>query len=277
MASLLFFSLHPVSAHLPRTVGLPRVFAHWIDSHDTASNFLAYFGMGILGLLLTKNPEPIATGVTRVRLLIFLAVLVVAVEIAQNSIPGRVADSMDIVTAWTGLAASLAVSRFFLPKLPNRFPNSPLHLMRQFRTRNFEERKLFIRGLFLVVVIRIALWTVPFRLTHEWVDRFQRPTGPRQDLDRRTIRLAVWAVEAAGRRMPGATCLTQSMALQILLGRMGQQTRLRLGVAKGQSGEIEAHAWVEAQGRIIAGNTVNGFHRYAALEAQPENNCYAKS
>ena len=59
----------------------------------------------------------------------------------------------------------------------------------------------------------------------------------------------VWAVEAASRRIPMASCLTQSLALQFLLTRSGRSSKLHIGVKKDQLTGFQAHAWVE-----IAGN-----------------------
>ena len=132
-----------------------------------------------------------------------------------------------------------------------------------------DERRMFFRALALVAAIRVALWILPFRVTRRWVERLGRPTGPWCELDRMAIRRAAWAVGAASRRVPRATCLTQGMAMQILLGRQGQRTHLHLGVARKEDGKLEAHAWVEAQGRIIAGAAVDGFGRFARLDRQP--------
>jgi hypothetical protein len=55
------------------------------------------------------------------------------------------------------------------------------------------------------------------------------------------------------------------MAMQVLLGRLGQRSELRLGVARKLGGQLEAHAWVETQGRIVIGGAVEGFQRFARL------------
>ncbi len=137
-----------------------------------------------------------------------------------------------------------------------------------FRCRQLSavERRLFFRALILVPLIRLGLWILPFRVMQSWVDRLRRLERQPRELDRRSIRQVAWAVEAASRRIPGATCLTQGMATQILLGRLGQRAELRLGVARKQNGRLEAHAWVESQGRIVSGNAVEGFNRYVRLE-----------
>lgn len=60
------------------------------------------------------------------------------------------------------------------------------------------------------------------------------------------------------------TCLSRSLALWWLLRRRGIETELRFGVRR-QHNRIQAHAWVECQGRPLnAGRRVH--ERYAAFE-----------
>jgi len=61
----------------------------------------------------------------------------------------------------------------------------------------------------------------------------------------------VWAVETTSRRIPSATCLTQSLALQFLLSRSGRSSALRIGVARTGARGFQAHAWVEYEGRTL--------------------------
>jgi hypothetical protein len=51
----------------------------------------------------------------------------------------------------------------------------------------------------------------------------------------------------------------------LLLGRLGQQSELRLGVALKPGGQLEAHAWVEVEGRVVSGGAVTGFGRFVPL------------
>lgn len=118
-----------------------------------------------------------------------------------------------------------------------------------------------------MAVIRVALWTLPFRVTRSWIDRLRKPAGSPSQLNRAGLREVAWAVATASRRIPGATCLTQGMATQVLLGRLGQISELHLGVARGKlNGQFEAHAWVEVNGCVVSGGAIDGFHRYARLE-----------
>jgi hypothetical protein len=140
-----------------------------------------------------------------------------------------------------------------------------MSLIKRYRQLSAAERGLFFRALFIVAALRLALWTVPFRLTQCWVSRRRKPAGAREPLDRHTISRVVWAVEAAARRIPRATCLTQGMATQVMLGQLGQASKLHLGV-RNLNGKFEAHAWVEAQGCIINGSAIQDFDRFVVLE-----------
>lgn len=70
-------------------------------------------------------------------------------------------------------------------------------------------------------------------------------------------RRAAWAANAVGHRLlPNRPCLTQALVLQYLLLRRGDdRAELHIGVAKGESGELLAHAWIERNGRVLIGGT----------------------
>jgi hypothetical protein len=140
-----------------------------------------------------------------------------------------------------------------------------MRLIARYKQLSARERRLFFHALVLVVCIRMRLWLLPVRLTRSWVERQSKPAGGWRDLERRSIGEVAWAVEAASRRIPAATCLTQGLATQVMLGQLGQRSELRLGVARSAQGQFEAHAWVETQGRIVIGGAIKGFERFAQL------------
>ena len=76
-----------------------------------------------------------------------------------------------------------------------------------------------------------------------------RTAGRLPTLSSCEVSLAAWAVSAAARRVPGTRCLAWSLALRGLLAQMGVASRLRIGVAAGGDGRLDAHAWVECEGQ----------------------------
>jgi hypothetical protein len=64
-----------------------------------------------------------------------------------------------------------------------------------------------------------------------------------------------WAVEKVARIVPRTTCLTQALAVQALLSRIGYASQLSIGVAKDKKGQLVAHAWVKSQGKVVIGGS----------------------
>lgn len=131
------------------------------------------------------------------------------------------------------------------------------------------ERGLILRTLPLVAVIRAALWVVPLR----GVGRLMRacehlPFSVPNDLP---VSRLEWAVRAASRRVPAATCLTQALALQFLLVRSGRSSEVHIGVRKDAEAGLQSHAWVECDGRTLlsAPSEIIGYSRLLALGARP--------
>jgi hypothetical protein len=80
----------------------------------------------------------------------------------------------------------------------------------------------------------------------------------------------VWAVKAASRYVPKATCLTQSLTAHCLLDRLGYPAKLQIGVARGKEGALEAHAWVEIEGETLIGSLpdLSRFSKFPTLDAK---------
>jgi hypothetical protein len=111
-----------------------------------------------------------------------------------------------------------------------------------------QDRKLFLRTLALVVAVRIGLFVMSFK-------RLQRLTS-RPVLHGSALRpvsRCVWAVRAASRYVPRATCLTQALAGQRILAASGYESRIEIGVAKDERRRFLAHAWVVSGGEIVIG------------------------
>jgi hypothetical protein len=127
---------------------------------------------------------------------------------------------------------------------------------------------LAIVALPLVVAVRCALWVLPSRLIVRGVGRVASMRDVEIVNPRASAATIVWAVEAMGRRVPRASCLTQALAAKLLLRAFGLRSQLCLGVACTADGSLRAHAWLERGGRPILGGA--GIQSIVLLPALPD-------
>ena len=123
---------------------------------------------------------------------------------------------------------------------------------------------LLVKAGATVVVVRAALWVVPFRYLRPRFERDARQPddaaqGPR-------VARVTWAVSNVSRLVPMATCLTQAMSVRWLLKRQGIGCALRIGVKRDAAGAFQAHAWIEHAGHVVIGGQGN-LGEFAALPA----------
>ena len=131
---------------------------------------------------------------------------------------------------------------------------------------------MFLRAYAWVWAARLSLWFLPFQTVYKFTKRFRHGRTPPQPLSKQNIYKLTWAVAAAARRVPWATCLTQALAAQIMLGRRGLRTQLQLGIKKSQPGKMDAHAWLERNGEVLIGMipTFSQLTRLPPLEGECE-------
>jgi hypothetical protein len=138
-------------------------------------------------------------------------------------------------------------------------------------------RWLLVSAFSLVSAIRLGLWVLPVRTVGRILGWFVRrePEGTSDPSLPGRVGLAVtWA----SRVVPGATCLTQALAAQVLLERRGLPTRLHIGIARDQQA-VRAQAWLESQGVTVIGGamsehwrpllTVEGARTWASPAGRP--------
>jgi Transglutaminase-like superfamily len=125
--------------------------------------------------------------------------------------------------------------------------------LRKFLRLSSADRRLLIKSTLLLGAIKLGLWLLRFQTSRRLLSRVMVPTAELREVNQAAIDQVVWAVTVAGRYVPGATCLAQAMATQLLLSHRGHPTNLRIGVARSEQGQFQAHAWVECQGRVVIG------------------------
>lgn len=105
------------------------------------------------------------------------------------------------------------------------------------------------------IAIRAALTVWPLRRVSRGLKQAaRRLPGPHTRGPKARDR-ARWAARAVGRRLlPRRPCLTQALVLQHLLYCHGDASAtLHIGVMKGTSDELRAHAWLERDGKVLIG------------------------
>lgn len=122
------------------------------------------------------------------------------------------------------------------------------------------ERGLLIRTALLLSATRLGLWVLPFSTVRSCLDRLATTSAGSCTAGRYSADQIARAVAVASRYIPGATCLTQAMAGQVLLERTGLRAQLRIGVARSGEQRLQAHAWVECQGNIVIGESEARHH-----------------
>ncbi len=108
------------------------------------------------------------------------------------------------------------------------------------------ERALSLRTFFIVGIARLSLWLLPVATARRVV--MATSVGPCEASPAQSVR----AVKLVSGYLPRATCLTQAIAVQALLARIGHDSLVEIGVAK-DAGKFEAHAWVTCGDEIVIG------------------------
>lgn len=123
---------------------------------------------------------------------------------------------------------------------------------------SWQQRRVLLYAYLWLNALRLALWFFPFGTIRRQIENIKsiwicgRTTNPI------SIELVAWSVAVSSRYAPGtAKCLVQALTTQLLLNRYRYPHKLHIGVAMGESRTLEAHAWVECQGKVIIGGLSN--------------------
>jgi hypothetical protein len=116
-----------------------------------------------------------------------------------------------------------------------------------------QERRVVLGALMLLPMLGIGLRLFGFRRVHWALSQMTEPVaGTNSGSTSIPVdRLGSLVAAAANNGPFRASCLPRSLLLGWLLQRQGVKTQLRFGVRKSGAG-LEAHAWVEHQGRALA-------------------------
>ena len=113
-----------------------------------------------------------------------------------------------------------------------------------------------LEALAFVLAARTFLLLIPFRRTVAVVAYLSERLPARYAGDIAPVARLSYLVQRVSEYVPGATCLTQALALRLMLMRRRVACHLRIGVAKDPNGTFKAHAWLETLSQqVIIGGT----------------------
>lgn len=125
------------------------------------------------------------------------------------------------------------------------------------------DRRLVVEAAFLIAIVRIAIAILPFNTVRQMTNAVVRFRRTESSV---SVRRVGWAIVAAGRRLPGTTCLVSALAADAMLRRRDHDSELRFGARRTSRLDkpLAAHAWVECAGLIVVGG-LDGLTDYAPL------------
>jgi hypothetical protein len=116
-------------------------------------------------------------------------------------------------------------------------------------------------SLLMVLVTRVALTFWSLARLRQWL----LPVSTLDYHDLVEVGRVAWSVWFVAHFVPFASCLTKAQACQILLARRGIASTLCLGVREGNSGALEAHAWLICEDRLVLGGEEGRVPSYRRL------------
>jgi Transglutaminase-like superfamily len=142
-----------------------------------------------------------------------------------------------------------------------------MELLRKISRLPASDRSLLAEAVLWLAATRLGLWLLPLQQVRRLLARAAL-SAMRTRRSRPSVERIVWAVSAAQRVVPRATCLPQALAAEALLLRSGYAAGLRIGVVRTAPGRLVGHAWVEQDGRVVLGD-MRDLSRYAPLPPLP--------
>jgi hypothetical protein len=123
------------------------------------------------------------------------------------------------------------------------------------------DRYLVVITFILLASIKLGLWLLPFQTLIQKISQIKIA----KTLTQLRLSKIIWAINIATRYIPGsAKCLASALTCQALMHHYGYTPELKIGVAKTIDGKLQAHAWVEYQGKVAIGG-LQDLSRYMPL------------
>jgi Transglutaminase-like superfamily len=134
----------------------------------------------------------------------------------------------------------------------------------KFFNLNNRKKQLLISTFILLTLVRLGLWLLSFKTLQKLLSSISKAKPQYQEKHQISIDEITWAVEVSSLYTPGVKCLARALTCQVFMSRQGYESNLCIGVAKGEAGDLKAHAWLESRGQVVIGN-VTDFSDFSQL------------
>ena len=124
----------------------------------------------------------------------------------------------------------------------------------------FKKVMLISLSVVIVAAVKLALMTMRYRRLRRYLPQSSADAAPPAMCSRISL-----AVATAARLVPGANCLTQALAAQVLLALRGFSSDVKVGVRLEDDGRFGAHAWLTCGDRIVIGGGRMELDRFEPL------------
>lgn len=132
---------------------------------------------------------------------------------------------------------------------------SNIRQCRKFLCLTHRDRLFIVNTFLLLGLVRLGLLLLSYQKLLHLLDRVSKLNSEYRAIELDNV---VRAVNISTRYMPGgAKCLARALTTQVLMKRQSYTPQLHIGVAKGEQGRLEAHAWIEYEQQIVIGGLPN--------------------
>lgn len=123
------------------------------------------------------------------------------------------------------------------------------------------QRGALLEALVWLGLARLALLVLPFRRIAPWLGTQMAQTEESATPQEEALAQEIgWAVRAAARRTPWqSACLAQAISGKAMLRRRGVASTLYLGLARGEGGALQAHAWLRCGRAVVTGGDYSDY------------------
>ena len=115
---------------------------------------------------------------------------------------------------------------------------------------------MLVQAVFFLILVQVGLRFIPLPALQCWIGAWSRGVARFRRICPSQEQIC-WAVEAAGRHVPGAQrCLPQALVTEGWLKSHGFSAQLKIGVTLAKESRLMAHAWVESSDQVVIGGSL---------------------